>query len=68
VKEEWWLQGRIIMAGEGKNAHVIVGETCGAPKASVGEWIVARHNYEIKPWFKRLWAKTPRFKDYGTER
>lgn len=64
MKERWWLQGRIIMVGEGKTARVIVGETCGAPIADVGEWIVDRQNYEILPWYRKLVTRAPRYKNY----
>lgn len=60
MSERWRQCGRVILAGEGKEQRVIVGETCGAPSNAVAQWIVNRHNYDIMPWYRRLVTKAPK--------
>ena len=59
----WWLTGRVVLEGEGRNQRVVIGETCGAPTADVAQWIVNRHNYEIMPWWRRIATKAPRLQE-----
>jgi len=45
----------------------MVGETCGAPTGIVAHWITDIHNYQILPWYKRLFKKTPKYGNYQFE-
>lgn len=56
----WERNGCVVMAGDGSDRRVIIGETCGSPTEAVAEWAVARRNYDLLPWYQRAVTRQPR--------
>lgn len=69
-RNRWERMGRIVVElqdPKGERFKVMVGETCGAPTKIVADWITDIHNYQILPWYKRLFKRTPKYGNYQFE-
>lgn len=68
-RKKWERRDRIIVEvrEDSEKFRVVIGETCGAPTGVIAAWITDIHNYQILPWYKRLFKIMPRFNRYQFE-